>query len=485
MKSKNYIICQKKKATDEAGYLFLISKGRNKKKKSLSLRVNCTQFNEYWNEKEQCFKSGMPNYKFLNQAIEKEYNEIEKYDGEIADIPKNDKSFINYWDSLIKVETNHGSRIKHVTVLNKLKKYLKSLIKADLKFSEITPDFLRNYQFYLSTKADPKRLSTNQVTHYLKMFKTIINRKLKEEPRLYSIHPFLSIKFEYNRDDIKRTILSEGEISKLLSINVENEKVDLWRDMLLFEIFSAGMRVSDLLLLRWNMILINESVPKSPSFSKYLNSLGERTKTEVKINKEASIEYNMYKTGKGMSIKLSINLYKILMKLMGKESFTSSKGPLILKQFSDADKPPTEIEITAFCKEIENYIKEKNCATDFVFPYLKNEKFANIDANNNFRGMMTLAQYKMMMRSESVYNRQLKKVADTLGVKSNLTSHAGRHTFAQLLLNDDVSTHDSTQAMGHSSTPVTENYFRSKFDKGKNDAVILKIGNNSKNRIKR
>lgn len=73
MKSKNYIICQKKKAIDEVGYLFFKSKGRNKNKKSLGLTVNCAQFKKYWNEIDQCFKSGMPGYKYLNQEIGKVY----------------------------------------------------------------------------------------------------------------------------------------------------------------------------------------------------------------------------------------------------------------------------------------------------------------------------------------------------------------------------------------------------------------------------
>lgn len=452
MRNKNYIICQKKKATDKDGYLLLMSKGRaNKAKKSIGIKISHTQFIKYWNEKDQCFKSGVSNYKLYNDRIAAAYKELEKYDGEICEMPKDDKSFIYYWKSINKVMTNHGSRIKHETVLKKLIKYLEVKGRADLKFSEITPQFLREYQHHLATVADPKTLSTNQVTHYLKMFKSVINKKLKDNPRLYLVNPFASITFDYNADDIKRIILTKGEITKLLTGKIEDTKTDLWRDMLVFETFAAGMRVSDLMTLRWNMVMIDEQL------------------------RTGKIEYKMYKTGKTMSIPLSINLCKILMKLMGKEAFTA-KEPLRRSLFPTS----TENQVAAMCIEVRKFIKENDCAMDFVFPYLKNELFNNIGADNDF-DRMTDEQYRKLMKAESVFNRQLKKVANALEIESSLTSHVGRHTFTQLLLNDDTKTHDITQALGHSSVKVTEHYIKNKFNKDKTDAIILKVGNNSKN----
>ena len=106
MKCKNYIICQKKQATDTDGYLLLISKGRaNKVKKSIGIKINRSQFDKYWNEKDQCFRSGLSNYKLYNETIAEAYEELEKYDGELSEMPKDEKSFLHYWKSLIKVMT--------------------------------------------------------------------------------------------------------------------------------------------------------------------------------------------------------------------------------------------------------------------------------------------------------------------------------------------------------------------------------------------
>jgi len=461
MKNANYIDCLRQNKYEKEGTLFMRSKGReNKKKKSLKIKVSYDLFKKHWNSKDQCFKSSMSNYKLLNAEIEKAYDEVGKFNGVIADIPKDGKSFIAFWKQMIKLSINHGSRIKHKSVLNKLKKYLSTIDKTDLRFSEITPDFLKELQFYLSTAADPKTLSLNQVTHYLKIIKTIINNKIVQEPNIYSIHPFVSIKLEFNPDDIKRTILPQHDIDKLLKGSIENKVIDLHRNMLLFEIFAGGMRVSDLMLLRWNMIKTGEK------------------------STDARIEYKMFKTGKAMSIPLSINLCKILMKLMDKESVLSDKITEIEKKlFPDYHKTNKGIdrEITTAYQQIDLFVTDNDCATDFIFPHISNELFKSIDKDNDF-DRVTAEQYQGLMNAEILFNRQLKVVGKSLGIKHNLSSHAGRHTFTQLLMNDDIQTHLITQALGHSSVKVTDHYIRNKFNKEKGDSVINQIANNSKNR---
>ena len=72
MKNGNYIDCLRQNKDEKEGTLYLRSKGRdNKKKKSLKIKVGYEQFKKYWNEKAQCFKSGMTDYKSLNDEIEK------------------------------------------------------------------------------------------------------------------------------------------------------------------------------------------------------------------------------------------------------------------------------------------------------------------------------------------------------------------------------------------------------------------------------
>ncbi|PQJ12359.1 hypothetical protein CJD36_000985 [Flavipsychrobacter stenotrophus] len=136
---KNYIDIVKSDKNDSTATLYLRSKGRdNNNKKSLKIKVSCELFRKHFNHSEQRFKSQMPSYKMLNDAIQRAYEEVDNHDGEIKSIPKDSKSFIKYWEKLIKNGENHGTNLKHSTVLKKLKLFLKSNGKDDLKFNEIT-----------------------------------------------------------------------------------------------------------------------------------------------------------------------------------------------------------------------------------------------------------------------------------------------------------------------------------------------------------
>lgn len=519
MKSKYSIVCIKKNKADKDGYLYFRAKGKeNRTKLSIGLKVDFNQFKKHWNEKEQCFKSGMTNYKLFNEQINESAEKIKAVDGDIKVIAKSDKSFILYWEQKIENETNHGTRQKNTTIINKFKKYLVSLKKSDLKYSELTPSFLDGLHYYLTTTADPKTLAPNQVTHYLKVVKSIVNQKIKEEPRLFIVNPFVSMKLKHNVDDIKRTILKEEDLQLLINSEINNEKINLHRSMFLFQIFAAGMRVSDLMFLRWNMFK------------------GDRF--DGKLELVDRIEYKMFKTGKEASIPLSINLCSILIKFVAEQKYIDevlNTNTLNTPDYfnSGGDRNLTvkqlEDEINTFIKKeygdekykgfvfgskhketimaaidelerrnrlieihlvrytgyaIPEYINTNKCNNNFVFPYLSNELFANIGEDNDF-DRINETQYNKLKNAEILFDRHLKKVAETLGIDSKgFSSHAGRHTFTQLLMDSDTPTHIITSALNHSSVKVTESYLRHKFNPIKNDAVINRIGDDKKHRIK-
>ena len=253
MKRKHTVVCIKKNKADTDGYLFFRAKGKeNRTKMSIGLKVDFIQFHKHWNETTQCFKSGMTNYKIFNEQIEEAAEKIKSFDGDIKVIAKSDKSFVRYWEDKIATIKNHGTRQKKETIFNKFKKYLLSIGKSDLKYSELTPSFLEGFQYYLSTAKDPKSLAPNQVTHYLKVMKSVVAKKMQEEPRLFTVTPFVTLTLQHNPDEIKRTIVEENDYELLLSAVIEDEKKNLHRNMFLFEIFANGMRVSDLMFLRWN-----------------------------------------------------------------------------------------------------------------------------------------------------------------------------------------------------------------------------------------
>lgn len=66
--------------------------------------------------------------------------------------------------------------------------------------------------------------------------------------------------------------------------------------------------------------------------------------------------------------------------------------------------------------------------------------------------------YKLPVISNEQYNMRLKIVAEYAGIKKNLTSHMGRHTFATLSLNSGIKIEVLAQMMGHSDIKTTQIY---------------------------
>lgn len=58
-------------------------------------------------------------------------------------------------------------------------------------------------------------------------------------------------------------------------------------------------------------------------------------------------------------------------------------------------------------------------------------------------------------------NSYLKEIADFCGIKKNITTHAGRHTFGTTItLANNVPLQDVSVMLGHASTRMTQHYAR-------------------------
>lgn len=71
-----------------------------------------------------------------------------------------------------------------------------------------------------------------------------------------------------------------------------------------------------------------------------------------------------------------------------------------------------------------------------------------------------LERYGMQLPkiSNQKYNKGLKEVAELAGVKTNLHSHLGRHSFATFMLNNGVELHNLQRMMGHKDIKMTMRY---------------------------
>jgi len=307
MKSTYSIVCIKKHKDDKEGYLFLRNKGKtDRTKKAIGLSITPLQFKNNFDKIKMRFKSTLKNYQIFNDKIEDTLKELEKTNNVLIAKSKDKSSFLRFWELKLEEIENHNSRIKKTGIKTKFEKYLASIGKSDIFFNQLTPDLIKDLQKYLKTAKDPKEMTSNTVTHYLKVIKGVVAQKLEDEPRLYVIHPFTGVKYD-KKTETDRPVLQELEIDRMLNTEIDDVKIDLNRDKFLFQIFAQGMRVSDLLLLRWNNIITGLSIAEG---------------TEVPngpkgVNLQPHLKYKMFKTDAPVETPITFNLCMILLKLIG------------------------------------------------------------------------------------------------------------------------------------------------------------------------
>jgi len=106
------------------------------------------------------------------------------------------------------------------------------------------------------------------------------------------------------------------------------------------------------------------------------------------------------------------------------------------------------IKIMKPVKNILIFYKNQNRTTPFVFPLLIKEGLTAIQINN--RKNKTL----------KAYNKQLKEIAEILGMSKKISSYTARHSFATHLKYAGISTDVIGESLGHRDIKVTRAYLK-------------------------
>lgn len=502
------VVFLKQNSSDKVGTLYIRTiEDRITRKKSLGIHLKESEFNKFFDHKKQLFRlDSRFDFEENNFIIKNKLRELTKHDENLSYLPDEKKSFIKYWERYIDTIENFGTKIKHEVVLAKLRKFLSSRRKTGLLFIEITPSFIRELKLYLTKEKDPKILSTNTVNHYLKIIKSVISKARKEDEYIYSKDPFATIDFK--KAQIVKKVLGPDDITKLLKNYMWHP--DLWsiRDMFVFQIFSNGMRVSDLMLLRWNCFKNNRltyrmfktnypiSIPLNVNTGTILHEILDSTNSYNQLMGTHKLEIL---NSDGNVARLNLKEIEEQLRLIAAHELTLSNdkrdefsSQLITKKlvkykgYYFKEKNEAQAMRLIDAKEVlikrvdEFYIQEvfnqidalkKEHLNEFVFPLLDNEDFKDIDANNDF-SKMSIKQYKLLKHATIVYNRKLKILQKETGIDVLLSSHVARHTFTNLLLlMEDVNLYDISQSLGHASLSITQNYIQSGFNTDKVDYI--------------
>ena len=114
-------------------------------------------------------------------------------------------------------------------------------------FQDISPKFLEKYEAYLR---DTMKNKPNTIHKDLKLIRKLFNEAYRKGFIEHQVNPFL--KFKLKLEKTQRVYLSEDELLKIESLVLPvGTRLELHRDMFVFAAYTGGLRVSDVLQLKW------------------------------------------------------------------------------------------------------------------------------------------------------------------------------------------------------------------------------------------
>ena len=456
---------------------------------------------------------------------------------------KSSSSFLDYMERTIsgpQFKDKHGTRTKYLTVLNKLKCFITDRNLTDLTFYELDVDVLYDFQSYMLDTG----MTQNSATHYLKIIQSFVRRSFKDRDVLNTNDPFLNFKFEKKEVKLKET-LNRKEIQILMSAPIEDSSLNYIRAMFLFQFFTGGMRVSDLLTLRFrnltngklvyrmfktNFLIDFELTETLLSLISILTSY-EPPSVELKpdeLNFGLELKYRQQKFKEDYenrqsppySVKSSAvvpdeivfvkdeDLVPFLMLPPRIDSFLESLSEKDLKRkLSEVQKfidnegkswiSRTTAVSTSLTKEKLPVMERLREKIQKRLDHIKGEYYrglidrltelgTNSETQNNFIcnklnqmefvGFLDREDfshipdhlYQRINKTAIVYNRDLKKLQDHIGLEKTLKSHLPRTSFTNIMMMGDVNHRDISNTLGHSSISITDEYLKTGF---KNDGV--------------
>lgn len=134
------------------------------------------------------------------------------------------------------------ARVKHVLNFTKSKK---------LTFQEIDEQFLKKFKTHLRKQHD---LSERSIVNNLIVIRTIYNRAIKLGVVDRKLYPFGSDKIRIKFPETEKIGLTKNEVIKLQSVDNLTESEIHARNVWLFSFYFAGIRVADVLKIRWSDI---------------------------------------------------------------------------------------------------------------------------------------------------------------------------------------------------------------------------------------
>lgn len=398
-----------------------------------------------WNKIKGEFRTSEPNYKSWNEGLLKELEKVKNTYRSLESAnestlaqnikqkatnteDRSQQSFVLFAEEEVANIYTLG-RIrdwkKHNGFINKLKAYIEEKHKKDIVFSDLTPALISDFNKYLNTlentRQKGKKLHQNTIQEILILFRRLINKAIEKDLMEFNKNPFLKIKPKGIATQKEK--LTEAEISLLETLSLENDSL-LWhtRNMFLFSFYCAGIRVGDLLQLRWNNI-------------------------EKGNHSECRLSYQMGKNNKIRNIVIV------------------EKAQAILQHYNKKNKKPADYIFPLLKTDKSWFLAITQEERNTMPADLKKQLFAEISAKT------------------ALLNKELKTLSAMAGIEKKVSMHIARHTFASIAMNKGMQSTEIKELLAHSKISTTEKYM-GEIDTHKSDEAMHSIFDNKNQQIK-
>lgn len=167
-----------------------------------------------------------------------------------------------------------GTAKKYGDTINKLSGYIHTLGVKDLDFIDITPSFISGFSSYLQTLPSQRTpgatLSPNSIAKHLKVLRAILNKSVDDGLMHQEDIPRKLTSVKETAPAI--TGLTPQELTRLITLPLK-EHSDRWdaRNSWLFAMYQGGIRIGDIIQLRWRNIVGNRLIYTMTKNGKQVN----------------------------------------------------------------------------------------------------------------------------------------------------------------------------------------------------------------------
>lgn len=429
-------------------------------RQSTGIKINKKQWNKTGSiKKRDWVRTTHSHYPSLNKRIFDMITRLEaKHKGLSTDkvieekeraITGGRKSFIRYAETFIANRRKATTQASDTYGVNKLKQYLEENDNAGLQFKEINKQFVKDYYNWLLGKV--KVSSANQ---YLNTLQTVFNAGVEDETVNIKVNqdPF---KIKREKAVRRNRGLKLDEVARFKDMVIPDNKPK-WleaKHMFLFQ-FSTGVRVRDMLYMRWEDIRENSTGIQWESFStKTRKGFVKQLPLKIQLLLLPSLE--QYYPGIQEELKplLKNDTHNLAQKeLSQSEILELIDSGMSLEQIKEKlqpqENPHLELQQLLQSRIIDlSFDKPKM----FVFGYGNRMGF-NMDTSDK-------KEKAKIAQATSSYDRFLKEPLRKLGkIRSNISSHVARHTATQMLLESGANHMEVSKWLGHSREGTTAEY---------------------------